>query len=45
MLKIKEKEDELKEAGRQKDFEKAKILWQRDTTNTKNNVTGFFDFF
>ena len=27
-LKIKEKEDELKEAGRQKDFEKAKILWQ-----------------
>ena len=27
-LKIKEKEDELKEAGRQKDFEKAKTLWQ-----------------
>jgi DNA primase len=27
-LKIKEKEAELKEAGRQKDFEKAKILWQ-----------------
>jgi DNA primase len=27
-LKIKEKEDELKEAGRQKDFEKAKVLWQ-----------------
>ena len=28
MLKIKEKEDELKEADRQKDFERAKILWQ-----------------
>ena len=28
MLKIKEKEDELKEAGRQKDFEKAKFFWQ-----------------
>ncbi|WP_338470280.1 DNA primase [Niallia sp. XMNu-256] len=27
-LEIKEKEAELKEAGRQKDFEKAKILWQ-----------------
>lgn len=27
-LKIKEKEAQLKEAGRQKDFEKAKVLWQ-----------------
>ncbi len=27
-VKIKQKEAELKEAGRQKDFEKAKILWQ-----------------
>ena len=34
MLKIKEKEDELKEADRQKDFKKAKISLARNSTNT-----------